>query len=338
MKDSQILDLVIGVLDQMDPGNFEQIAQELQDYEIMGTLLEKDKLLTQGGRGIERRMMTKTAGSFRHTSPYEDDVINIVDLLKKMIVRWVHATANWAFETGEILQCADGKTLVNNIVKPREIGTMIDIAQGLESDFFNTYDADDEQAPYGLKYWLTKGLTDGFTGGSPTGDDMVANVDLTKVLNFMNWYAQYSAVTEDDFVDKLDKAFYKTNWKQPVKSPNHSKERRLRFYTNYTLRRLIVKQSRRQNQDLGPDIGALDGETVYKKIPFKAIPALDTDSTNPLYGIDMGTFGAVVLKGDYLRRSDPMPHPTKHRVKVVHIDLTYNYACVNRRRNFVLSL
>jgi hypothetical protein len=40
-----------------------------------------------------------------------------------------------------------------------------------------------------------------------------------------------------------------------------------------------------------------------------------------------------VLAGDYLRETSPEKKADQHNTFVVFVDLTYNYFCIDRRRN-----
>jgi hypothetical protein len=337
MLDSEIRDLVIGVMKKKGKGKLEDVVPHLQQHEVLPQLLKEDKMLVKGGSGFERRLMYRTPGNWRRTNIYDDDVYNLVDLLKKIEVPWVYATGNWTYEIIEVEQCASGEHLVNNIIQPRRMAAWIDAAEGLEDDFFDAYDSDDEECPYNLRYWLVKDTSSspGFNGGSPTGDDMIAGVDLTDVTGFKNFTFNYAAISEDDFVMKMMKAFDYTKFKSPVKIPSHSTERRFRFYTNWDTRWALYKQIKAQNEDLGPDLVSMEGDVVFKKIPLQHVFKLDEDTSDPIYGVDMGTFSPAVMKGMNFRESDPTVIPGKHRAMAVHVDLGYNFVCVNRRRNFV---
>ena len=80
----------------------------------------------------------------------------------------------------------------------------------------------------------------------------------------------------------------------------------------------------------------MDGQAVFKKIQFNWVPKLDDDTENPVYGIDITSFFPVVLAGDYLRESSPAKAAKQHNVFEVFVDLSYNFLCIDRRRNFVI--
>ena len=91
-----------------------------------------------------------------------------------------------------------------------------------------------------------------------------------------------------------------------------------------------------QNENLGRDIASMDGQIIFRRVPIIWVPKLDEDTTDPVYMIDHSTFYPVVLKGDYLRESDPKESAEAHNAYSIHVDLTYNYVCLDRRRNAVL--
>ena len=94
-----------------------------------------------------------------------------------------------------------------------------------------------------------------------------------------------------------------------------------------------------QNENLGKDIASMDGVMVFKRNPVIYVPKLDdnTDQTDPVYMLNMSTFYPVCLKGDYLRETEPEKAPNQHNVFVIHVDLTWNVLCDDRRRNALLA-
>ena len=89
-----------------------------------------------------------------------------------------------------------------------------------------------------------------------------------------------------------------------------------------------------QNENLGRDIASMDGTMTFRNHPIIWTPQLDGDAQNPWYGLDHSTFYPVCLQGDYLRESEARQAPNQHNVYQVHVDLSYNFLCVDPRRNF----
>jgi hypothetical protein len=67
--------------------------------------------------------------------------------------------------------------------------------------------------------------------------------------------------------------------------------------------------------------------------PIIQVPKLDADTTNPIYFPDLATFYPVCLKGDYLRETGPIMSKDQHNAWKNFVDLTYNFICIDRRRN-----
>jgi hypothetical protein len=82
----------------------------------------------------------------------------------------------------------------------------------------------------------------------------------------------------------------------------------------------------------------MDGTVTFRGHPWIWVPKLDARTDDPVYMIDHSVFYPVCLEGDYLRESDAIMGPDQHNIFNVFLDLTYNYACVDRRRNAVFSL
>lgn len=339
LTDSQIKDLMLGTLNELGRGRFTQIAQELQEYEVMSNLLKKEKVIFDSGKGIQRTIMTKVGGTFRHVGLHSQDEVNISDLLDKINITWKHGTAYWAWERREMLENR-GKALIVNIIKPRRAAAMIDIAQGMEEAFFAAPDPSDKLVPYGIKYWIVKNSTLGFNGGNPTGFGNCAGIDSDEVPAWKNYTGEYTDISKLDLVKKLRKAHRKTNWKSPVtiqdfRGPMGQKRR---LYVNEETLSDIEDLGEAQNENLGRDIASMDDQIVFKKHPIVWVPYLDDDSTNPVYMIDRSTFYPVILKGDYMRETEPEKAPKQHNTFVIYVDITYNYLCIDRRRNAVFSL
>ena len=109
------------------------------------------------------------------------------------------------------------------------------------------------------------------------------------------------------------------------------------LYVNETTISGIEDLGEAQNENLGRDIATMDNAMVFRNHPILWVPKLDADTTNPVYGLDHSTFYPVCLKGDYLRESDAEKSPNNHNTYVVYVDLTYNFICVDRRRNWVIA-
>lgn len=337
---TEIADLVAGTLRELGRMKFQQIAQSLSEYEVFPHWFKKDKVTFDSGVGIQRTLMNRLSGAASHVGLYEVDNVNIADVIDQLNVPWVHATTSWGFEYRETLMNR-GEALIFNIVKPRRTDAMISLVEELENKAWaSPTSSSDKKVPYGLPYWIVKNSSTGFNGGAPSGWTDVAGVSLTDSPTFKNYTFQYAAFTKADAIKKLRTAHRACNFKSPLGAEsdyrNGATVNRYRLYCNEATYSSVEDIGEAQNENLGRDIASMDGgDMAFRGHPIRYARKLDADTTNPIYGVDHSTFMPVCLKGDYLRESEPKQAPNQHNAFQVFVDITYNYLCVDRRRNFV---
>lgn len=350
----EIVDLTKGTLRELGRMKFQQIAQDLQRYEVLNRCLRKNKMIIDEGYGLQQNLMFSTAGAAAHVGMHEAYTPNITDLMQQMTINWVHAHTYWGFERRELLMNR-GDALVFNIIKPRRAGAMIDLAKELESKFFGAPPATtDTHLPYNLKYWVVydSSQSDGFNGGAPSGHTTVGGINPSTYPNWKNYMLTYTNVTKSDLLKKLRTALRKVGWRSPIDINDYRKTSQdMRFYTNEDVLVELETLGEAQNENIGKDLAAfeadsggggkgtslamIDGALTFRRFPIVWVPHLDTDTgayTDALVGVDLSVFYPVVLKGDYLYEHDPKNHRDQPNTFIIHVDLTYNWVCVDRRR------
>ncbi len=339
LSDREIADLVLGTMNELGPPRFQMIAQDLQDYEVLPKWLRKDKVQVDHGIGIQRTLMTKLPELAKHVGLFEVDEVDVKDLLSQINIPWRHARTAWAFERRETLMNR-GRSLIVKVIEPRRVGAMVNLADVLEARAWSCPDVDDKVLPYGLPYWVVANATTGFNGGAPSGHTEVAGLNPTTNPNWKNYTFTYKAVTKADLIKKLRTTHRKIRWKSPVNVQQlHGKlGERYRMYVDEETISDLEDVGEAQNENLGRDIASIDGVTLaFRKHPIVWVPYLDEHApvTRPIYHIDHATFYPVVLAGDFLRETEPEKKADQHNTFVVYVDLTYNYFCIDRRRNAV---
>lgn len=350
---SQIIDITVAGLRELGRLRFQQIAQNLQEYEVLGKWLKADKLTFDTGYGIQRQLQNKLSNQARHVGLFDEDSVDLPDLLKQLRVDWVHADTKWVFEYRSDVLMNSGRSLVLNVLKPRRADALISLAEELEQKAWVVPASDNTTDPYGLPYWVVTNAQTGFNGGLPSGHTRIGNISLDETPNFKNYTAQYTTVSKPDLVKKLRTACRKTKWKSPVGVQDYTRDvgQRHRLYVNEATLSDFEDIGEAQNENLGVDLAPMGGardvgyvsqQLVFRKHPIIWVPQLDdssvfTAATDPVYMIDHGTFYPIVLQGNYLRESEPEKVPNRHNVFRAFVDLSYNYVCVDRRRNAVLS-
>lgn len=335
-----INDLVAGTLDDLGRLKFQQIAQNLVHYEVFSKWFKKDKVAFDSGIGIQRTLMNKLdSQAARHVGLTDDDQVNIPDVIDQLTVPWRQVQTSWALIYQTDILMNRGSALVFNVIKPRRAAAMLALVEELENKAWATPGASNKVNPYGLPYYVVKNATTGFNGGAPTGHTTVAGVSLTDSPTFKNYTAQYTSISKANLIKKLRTAHRKTRFISPITIDDYrgGLGERYRCYVNESTISDIEDIGEGQNENLGRDIATMDGTMVFRKHPIIWVPKLDEDTQNPFYMIDHSTFYPVCLRGDYLRESEATKAPNQHNVFQIFVDLTYNYVCLDRRRNSVLA-
>jgi hypothetical protein len=313
-----LADLVALTLRELGPNKWTDIAYDLQEHVALPKLLKKNKVGFGSGYGFQFNVNVTTAGSARMTGLYETDEVNVVDT---MVIKMNRTPAR-----------------IVELIKVRRANSMMDLAALLENQFWSKpADSSNVQDLFGVEYWIVPSATQGFNGTDPSGFTAgAAGIASATYANWANWTDDYTAVSQDDLVTKLRLAAYKTSFKSPVATPSYNTGDRYGFYTNYDVVSQMERLLMAQNENLGNDIASKDGQTLFRKIPVTAVPKLDADTTDPVYGINWGVFGFVFLEGEYMSETGPFKSPKQHKVLEVHTDLTVNIVCRDRRRNFIV--
>ena len=167
----------------------------------------------------------------------------------------------------------------------------------------------------------------------------MGNVNLTTVPKFKNYTYQYVDIDKNDLIPALRTAARKTDFESPVDIAEYrgDKGSRYRLYVNEVTMRSMEDVAEQQNENLGRDLAPYDGTVVFNRHPIRYIPKLDDDAQNPVYMIDHNSFHPVVLKGDYLYEHPPLRGANQPNSWYIAVDLSYNFICIDRRRNSVLA-
>lgn len=341
LQAEQIADIVSMVYDREEPGTYTLLTTELQDYPAMKRLFKGHARRERSGEQLSFTAKVGKNASARTTSLFAEIDVEQADLFKTGRVPWRHVTNYYAFDEREPILNSGTHDLVD-IVKGRRVDCLEGLAERFEPWFWTaptgSEDADDAP-PYGIQYWAPRVNTNtngAFQGGHPSGFTAgCAGLSSTTYPNYQNWSVGYSAVNDDDFVDRLHLAAYKTDFKNPVAVPGSVKSK-YGYYTNYDVKYALDKVARGRNDRLGFDL--VTQSAVFQGTMIEAVPYLDSDSENPFYGIDWSVLRPCFLRGEWMKETTVI-HPGKqHRTVARFMDSTLNIECINRRKLFVLYL
>lgn len=333
---TDISDLVAGVLYDLGRLKFQNIAQNLQHYEVFSKWFKKDKVAFDSGIGIQRTLLNRLSNSASHVGLLDSLQVNIVDVLDQLQVPWRHVRTHWALIYQTDILMNSGKSSIVSTIKTRRAAAMIDLVEELENKgWASPASSTNKTEPYGLPYWVVRNTSTGFNGGAASGHTTVGGVSLTDSPNFKNYTAQYTNATKLDLIKKCRSAHRKCRFVSPITINDYrgGLGERYRCYVNEDTMSEIEDLGEAQNENLGRDIAAMDGVMTFRRHPIIWVPKLDSDTQDPFYMIDHSTFYPVCLRGDYLRESEAKQAPDQDNVFYTTVWLTYNFVCVDRRRN-----
>jgi hypothetical protein len=349
---ADINDFVKGTLAHLGPLKFQQIAQTLQSHPVMSKWLAKEKVVFDNGNGIQRNLMSKLSNQAAHVGLLDTDTYDIPDLMVQLNVPWRHAQSKWGFVYQTDILMNRGDAAVFNVIEPRRADALISLSEELEQKAWDApTGASDNTVPYGVPYWVVINAATGFNGGAAFGTT-VAGVDLDTHGNFKNYTDQYANVSKSDLLKKMRTGTRKTGWMSPISIDDYRSGagQKLQFYTGESVVADLEDIGESQNENLGRDlapagisgIGQVDMQLVFRRHPIFWVPQLDQstfdhNAKNPIYAIDHSTFYPVCLKGDFLRESEAKEVPNQHNLYRIFVDLSYNYLCIDRRRNAVYA-
>ena len=342
LQAEQIADIVSMVKDAEDRGTYTLLTTELQKYPAMRQLFKGKGRREKGGEQLSFNAMVASNESAQTTSLFAEIDVAQADLFAVGRVPWRHITNYYAFDEREPQINSRPDDLVD-IIKGRRTDCFVDLAVKFEEWFWEAptgSEAADDAPPYGIQYWCiaqNDTAAGAFQGGNPDGFSAgAAGLAVADYPNWQNWSAQYTTVSEDDFIAALELATWKCDFTNPVAIPGEVGSQ-YGFYTTYDTYKNLRVIARNRNDDLGFDL-ATTGPT-YMGNEIMAVPYLEANyaAADPFYGIDWGVFKPTFLRGEWMKEVTVMRPGKQHRTVVTFVDSTLNIECKNRRKLFVLS-
>ena len=337
-----IADIVAMVKDAEDRNTYTLLTTELQKYPAMKQLFKGQSKRERGGEQLSFNAMVASNESAQTTSLFAEIDVSQADLFKVGRVPWRHVTNYYLFDEREPVLNSRPDDLVD-IVSGRRTDCFVDLAVKFEQWFWEKptgSEAADDKPIFGIQYWCPIVVTTAagaFQGGDPAGHSAgAAGLPVATYPNYQNWSAQYTAVSEDDFIVALELATWKCDFRNPVAIPGEVGSN-YGFYTTYDTFRQCRVIARNRNDDLGFDLGTTN--PTYMGNEIMAVPYLEANyaSADPFYGIDWGVFRPTFLRGEWMNEVTVKRPGKQHRVVVIFVDSTLNIECKNRRKLFGLA-
>lgn len=338
LQASDIIDLLNLTLPRLGRMKMTEMATDIQEFVALPSLMRRERV-DATGESIEWRILKSHSGAAKNVGLFNQDDLNVVDNTVVANIPWRHTTTNYSFDERETAMNS-GPAQIFSLIKTRRADAKIALTELIEQNFWSKpVDSSDTKQPFGVFYYLVSSTTEGFNGGNPAGFSAgAANIDSATVTRWANYTNQYVLVSRGDLQKKLRKAMRKTTFKSPVQLPRFDGSDRFVIYVNEAVITDMEELAEEQNDRIGFDLNTAQDRVRFNRNPLFYVPELDSDTTNPVIGLNWGTFKFCVLPGFFLKESGPRIAPTQHNVVENHVDLSWNLKCYNRRRNFLLTL
>lgn len=342
VTDRELLDMATTTLNELRREKVTQFAQRLTHYEVMGRIFKRDKTVIGSGQGVQQRVMVDHSGAAKQVGMTDLDNLNITDVMQFVDVPWRHTTTNFSWNRIEMLENRSPARIVD-LLRTRRIDGMLSLAEQMETQFWSAPSAStNELDVFGVPYWVVKpgANEEGFDGGNPSGfSGGAGGLDSDVFTRWVNYVADYATINKTDLLVKWRKAFRLTDFRSPLGSLDfrNGRGQRFRNYCNLDTITELETIGENQNENLGRDIASMDGMITFRQTAIVWVAELDSDSTNPIYGLDFDWFFPVVLSGNAMHESDPTAATNMHNWMVVYVDLSWNVMCTDRRRQYCLA-
>ena len=335
-----IADMVIVSQNHFGKNRWTDLSYDLQEHVAWNQLLRKHKIQFEEGLQHEFQIITEDNGMAEHVELYQELTIGAPDTMTKGTIPIRHTNTKWMYDDREIAANA-GQAMINSIVKVRRHSAMVSLIKKVETNFWGKpASSADQVTPWGIRTSIVHddaNTTPALAGGNPTGfSGGYAGVDSATVTRWRNWDTVYTDLTQSDGIKKIREMIVKSQFMAPVASPSYQQGPPKRTINlNYDSLQALEDAARNQNDSLGFDVAATDGQTTFRRIPITYVPYLDADATDPIIGIDWSYLFPVFRAGFWMKEHPPEKSENNPNVKKCFIDLSWNLKNVDRRRHWI---
>ncbi len=343
---ANIADLMQFTLTQYKRHKFTDNMSPYQKTIAFKRIYRQKKAKSEDGDGtsITFNMLTDTNGSFRFVGLAFTSVLNPPANGTQGSIPWRGWTYNWWVDGAEP-KMNGGPAQILDILKTRYFQAVGSMILGVERALWRVPATTDDTSVLGIPYYIVKSATaatyannDGFNGLVPSGYTTVAGINPTTYPRWANYSDAYTAVAKDDLVRKMRRMCEKTDFMPLVDDePTYTTGMDEGLYTNYPVYGAFVEVAESQNDDLGPDIASMERRVLFNRSKLDWLPALEDDTTNPVYRVNWADMYAARLNGWWEKQIKIDINPQQPTVASTHWVTRTNLLCTDRRKQGVIS-
>lgn len=338
---SVIADLVASTLSDQHVGSWVNAMPTWQNYQALPFLFKKKRVWFTSGRSITKRIVFDENYQARMGGLFQKVSIDVPDLIYDMSLEWKYPETSWAYDERED-EMNSGREAIISLKGVREATSDQSLANLLEKQAWGAPPAvDDTKSLNGFFYHIVYNATEGFTGGLPGSHTSVMGLDPTAAHTkgkWKNWSFNFTNVTKDDAVKKTRTAIHKTQFKNPIRTPNAEiPEPDCVIFTNWANQQEMELIGEAQNENLGWQLDRGSGMISFKNCPIVVANVLDDNAvrTDPLIGVNFAHLKIAIMKNRWMRRHRPIQAPMAPNSYYVYTDVQCNIWNDQRRHQWI---
>lgn len=342
---TDITDLVNSTLAKYGRNFITDAMSTLQNYVAAERLLNKKRLTFDSGTQYKFNILTTADSNARAIGFFEVDDLDQVDGSAQGTVPWRFLETGTHYDVKQ-LSVNDGAERIFNFVKEKEMQMWQGFWELVEQYFWDgPASSSDTKIPFGLlKYWLDYDATEGFNGGNHANfSGGPAGLDTDTYTRYKHWTAQYSAVTDQDLVRKMRKAFVKTDFRgipnKPIKDYSDGVGHQYGIYTTYDVLYQLEELLDSKNDNVKNELAKYDGMTVFRRTPVEYVAYLDKNhaTSDPVIMLDWNDFKCAALRSEWMRQTPYHQASNQHDVRQRFVNCSMNFVMHNRRVHALIA-
>lgn len=350
---SSIADLVTLTLPTFERNKWDSVglAQLYPRYESVRQFVQGARRKRDTSFLLRRELEIGAPTSYEHSFTNHPAETSTHQLAKEIETPMVKVRTSMTFSEDE--KALQGKSMeeIVDVVQMRTVKWQRDLWEGLEHDLLR-FPSSPTQFPdqlRGIPYWVTDNtaVTDfDMNGGSdPTGHpDGAGGITSADEPNWPNAVAEFSTITQDDVIDKIERFLNLVKMMSVVPHPTTTPDVPDRvLYVNEPIKRGFSRYFSGANENVGVDAGVYRGDQVYKLIPITIWHAANSDdspvqdSTGTIRLIDWNTFSLTVHSKFDQKIIGPTELPNVPGQIVVYNLTWWALECSRRDRNMIMT-
>lgn len=328
------------------------LAQLYPQLEVLGQLIPRKQNQSNYEATVLYQTETETSG---HGAKPGDPVqpVNKKNALRRKVkmVKYVDSIG-WTTDQ-ESLQGKSDEHIVNQIQMDL-VGFDLHFWQDLEHMMLRKPDnlnPEDDETLFGIyDAWLTDdaNIADGafelYGGDDPYNGGRPGGISVAQYPKFTNPVADYNAVSDDDFFDKIERFLIQRKLMGAVPNPRLLPDTPNDvIYTQLPTATAVQRYMQASNENIGMDAGRYRGAPTYKGIPIVVWHALGhpdspvKSATAKTLCVDWNSFEYNVHSEFDRKIEGPKPIPLVPSSRYITSELWHQLVCHRPDRNLVMT-